>query len=74
MPLKDEQIPFTCKITKKYCGGEIQNLRLDLYKDGEFITPRNLINIPISPDLSEKIDKQLIRKIRQFIIRELKNV
>lgn len=72
MKSPDEKVPFTCKITNEYCGGRINNLILDLYKDGYELYPKNIFTIPLSPDVAEKIDKKMIRKIQQFVIRELK--
>jgi len=65
--------PFTCEITKKYVGADIQNIRLDLYKDESFLDPKNLFSIPISSHITEKISKKTLRKIRQLLLKEIKN-
>ena len=62
----DEHIPFTCKITKEYCGSEINYINIELNH-----TP--IVCIPISPAIKDIIDGKLKRKISKVIIKEIKD-
>lgn len=64
--IKDEDVPFTCKITNSFCGKDIRSLYIML--DEDVIT-----SIPISGEIAEKINQRLIRKISKTIIETIKD-
>jgi len=61
---QDTKIPSTCTITKKYCGSDIKNIFIS-------IDDKNLCSIPISDDVSDKINRRFVNKIYDIIIKEL---
>ena len=63
----DSKIPFTCRVTEKYCGAETENIYIQF---GENV----LKTIAISNDLSKLVNKRLANKIERFIIKELRNL
>ena len=63
--ISDEKLPFTCEITKEFCGGGIKSLYISL--EEELMT-----SIPVSNDISELVKPALIRKIRTSIVNLIK--
>lgn len=65
MTIDEDKIPFTCRVTNEYCGGQID--ALTLHSDA-----KTYLSIPISEDSLKKLKSSTIRKIEKFIISELK--
>lgn len=65
--LKNEQIPFTCQVSKKYCGGEIENLYVT-------IDEKVLLTIPISREISELFNYKNKQKIKRVVLSKLKEL
>lgn len=66
MILHDEKFPFTCAITQKYCGAEIQNIYIMI--DNEIMT-----TIPVAPEIAEKFSRKVSQQIMKHIELLLKN-
>ena len=69
--IKPEHIPFTCKITGKYCKGDINNLLLGYFHPLSGENHKILLSIPISDEVISQLEPKEIRKIESLITTEL---
>lgn len=60
----DERLPFTCKITKKDCGGEINSLIIELDSD-------LLSCIPLSDEIVDTWNTRFLLKLERMIVKEV---
>lgn len=63
----DERIPFTCQVTNKDCGSQIQSLNVDIDSD-------IILSIPLSDEITSKLTRKNINKIKKAILNEIKNL
>lgn len=70
--MKSTEIPFTCAISKKYCGSEINNILIEIERVPSLEPYQPLCNIPISNEVLEMIEWRDLAQIRNSVIGAIK--
>lgn len=73
MKSSDEKIPFTCCITKEYCGEDINFICLSIHTKDNSFDNKKIAFIPVSDKIINKINRKKINNIVDLIKKELQN-